>query len=90
MKLSRSAVFWIVAVTFVGFLLYSTLRTQQITCEVCMAFGTGSRCATASGPTAEAATATAQTAACGPLASGMDETIACGRTRPVSATCSGG
>jgi hypothetical protein len=89
MKLSRSAVFWIVAVAFVGFLLYSTVRTQQVTCEVCIAFGSGSRCATASGPTADAATTTAQTAACGPLASGMDESIACSRARPVSTTCSG-
>jgi hypothetical protein len=89
MKSTRSLVFWVVAAGFVAYLLYATLRTQQVTCEVCMTFRGGSRCATASGPDREAASETAQTAACGPLASGMDETIACGRTAPTRVTCSG-
>ena len=66
MKLSRTAVFWIVAVAFVAFLAYSSIRRQALTCEVCMTFGGGDRCAKASGPTREAATETATTAACGP------------------------
>jgi hypothetical protein len=89
MRASRTAVFWVVAAAFVAYLLYSTLRTQQITCEVCVTFKGTSRCATASGPTREAAAETGQTAACGPLASGMDESIACGRIRPTRVTCSG-
>jgi hypothetical protein len=78
----------VVALLFVGYLLYSTIRTQQVTCEVCVTFN-GSRCATASGPSREDAVQTAQTAACGPLANGMDESIACSRTVPTSIRCSG-
>jgi hypothetical protein len=90
MKLSRTALFWVIAAAFVAFLLYSTLRPQQITCEVCVTFQGGDGCAKASGPTAAEATETAHTTACGPLASGMDATIACGRTPPRSVTCTGG
>lgn len=89
MKPSRNAVFWVAAAAFVAYLLYFTLRTQQVTCEVCMTFNGVTRCATASGPTREAASETAQTTACGPLTNGMDETIACGRLAPTRITCSG-
>ena len=89
MKLSRSAIFWIIAAAFVAYLAYSTLRTQQVTCEVCVTFNGGDRCATASGANRSAATETAQTAACGPLAGGMDQSIACGRVQPRSVSCSG-
>lgn len=90
MKINRTAMFWIVAVAFVAFLAYSSVKRQQLTCEVCMTFGGGERCAKASGPTREAATETATTTACGVLAHGMDGTIACGRTPPKSVSCTGG
>ena len=89
MKLSRTAVFWIVAVAFVAFLAYTSLKPQSVTCEVCMTFNGGDRCAKASGPTREEASETAQTAACGPLAAGMDQTIACSRTPARSTNCEG-
>lgn len=89
MKISRTAVFWIIAAAFVAFLAYSSVRTQGTTCDVCVAFGGGNRCAKASGPDQKSATETAQTAACGPLARGMDQTIACGRIEPTSVTCQG-
>jgi hypothetical protein len=90
MRISRTAVFWIIAVAFVAFLAYTSIKPQQVQCEVCMAFRGGERCAKASGPTAQAAQETATTAACGPLAAGMDESIACGRTVPKSVSCQGG
>jgi hypothetical protein len=40
------------------------------------------------GATADEAKQGAQTAACGVLANGMDETIRCQNTRPTQATCS--
>jgi hypothetical protein len=85
----RSAVFLIIALAFIGFLLYTTLAPQRIECEVCVVFNDGSRCAKASGDSKRAASETAQTAACGPLARGMDQTIACGRAEPTKVTCSG-
>ena len=89
MRKGRTAVFLIVAALFVGYLAYSTVRSQRLECEVCVAFNGGQRCAKASGPTTRAARETAQTAACGPLARGMDETIGCGRAEPIKATCTG-
>jgi len=89
MRFSRTLVFWVIAVAFVAFLAYTSLRSQQVTCEVCMSFNNGERCAKASGPNKDEATRTAQTAACGPLASGMDQTIACGRIEPKSVSCGG-
>lgn len=89
MKISRTAVFWIVAAAFVAFLAYSSVRTQGTTCEVCVAFGGGSRCAKASGPDRKSAAETAQTAACGPLARGMDQTIGCSRIEPTKVSCQG-
>jgi len=87
--MNRKLLFWIVAIAFIGLLAYTTLKPQKVSCEVCVTFNGGDRCAKASGPTQDAATETAQTAACGPLASGMDQTIACSRTRPRSAQCGG-
>lgn len=89
MRISRAGVFWIIAAAFVAFLAYTSVRTQNVTCEVCMTFAGGERCAKASGPNRADATQTAQTTACGPLASGMDQSIACSRTPPKSASCTG-
>ncbi|MGE0438900.1 MAG: hypothetical protein AB7L66_00160 [Gemmatimonadales bacterium] len=89
MKISRQAVFWIIAAGFVAFLAYTSVKSQGVECEVCMTFAGGERCAKASGPSKEDATQTAQTTACGPLASGMDQTIACSRAVPKSVTCTG-
>ena len=89
MRLNRSLIFWVIAAGFVAFLAYSSLKPQRTICEVCVEFAGGNRCAKASGPTQKAATETAQTAACGPLARGMDQSIACGRVTPVSVSCKG-
>jgi hypothetical protein len=90
MRNPRTLLFLAVAAAFVAFLIYTTIAPQQIECEVCVAFNGGDRCAKASGPSRQAAAETAQTAACGPLAAGMDQTIACGRVEPRAVTCSGG
>jgi hypothetical protein len=45
------------------------------------------RAATASGATEESAAEQAQTAACGPLVQGMDESIACSRRPPTARQC---
>jgi hypothetical protein len=52
-----------------------------------MTFNGRTNCASAVGVTEQAAKEGAQTTACGPIASGMDQSIACGRTPPASVTC---
>jgi hypothetical protein len=72
---------------FVGFLLWSTLRAQQVECTVCVVYNGERNCATASHETEEAAAQSAQSTACGPLARGMNDVIACGNRVPESRQC---
>lgn len=84
----RSTVMTLLAIAaFAAFLLYSTLTSQQVQCRVLVQFNGQRNGATASGATAADAEREAQTAACGPIARGMNETIACGNTPPVEKEC---
>jgi hypothetical protein len=77
----------VVVVAFGALLLFNTLNAQKIECEVCVEFNGRSNCATASHETEAEARRSAQTTACGTLASGMDQAIACDRTIPKSSQC---
>lgn len=77
----------LVVVAFAAFLLWSTLASQRVECSVTVAFGGSQNAATASASSRPDALREAQTAACGPLASGMNDRIACGRIPPVSRRC---
>jgi hypothetical protein len=70
-----------------GFLLWSTLASQRVECTITVAFENGRNTATASAASESDATREAQTAACGPLATGMNESIACGRIPPIQRQC---
>lgn len=86
--MSRKTVFTIaVLVAFVAFLAWSTLSAQKIACRVCVSYGGKENCATASHVDQSQAQESAQTTACGPLARGMNDAIACSRREPVSVTC---
>jgi hypothetical protein len=85
---SRSrAVTIAIVLGFVAFLLWSTLSSQRAECTVAVEFQGTTRSATASGATDADAADQAQTAACGPMTRGMDESIACSRRPPVSKQC---
>jgi hypothetical protein len=77
----------LVLLAFAAFLLWSTLSSQRVECSVTVAFGGGRNSATASAASESDAAREAQTAACGPLATGMNEHIACGRIPPTSRHC---
>ena len=77
----------LVLLAFGGFLLWSTLSSQRVECTVTVGFKNAQNTATASAASEADATREAQTAACGPLAKGMNESIACGRIPPVSRQC---
>ena len=68
-------------------LLYSTLSSQRYECPVTVEFKGGRQTATASAASDGAAAEQARTAACGPLASGMDESIGCARRPPSNRSC---
>jgi hypothetical protein len=62
----------------------------QVECRVCMEFAGRRNCATAAAPTAAEAVQSARTTACGPIAGGVRDSIACGSTTPAEQSCSGG
>ena len=64
-----------------------TMARATVRCRVCVEFRGRANCATAVGPTEQAARQGAQTTACGPIASGMDEQIGCGRIAPTVLAC---
>lgn len=72
---------------FGALLLFNTLSAQKSECNVCVEFNGKQNCASASHENEQEATRSAQTTACGVLASGMDQSIACSRTRPLSVQC---
>ena len=86
MKRSRWITIAVVAVVIALFFYMSTAHATQ-ECTVCVEFQGHSNCATGAGATAAEATETAHSTACGPVASGMNETIACGNRAPVSVQC---
>jgi hypothetical protein len=77
----------LVVLGFGGFLLWSTLTSQRAECTVTVAFNNTENTATAWAGSEADATREAQTAACGPIAHGMNESIACSRIPPVSRQC---
>jgi hypothetical protein len=77
----------VVVIAIAGLFFYMTTAHASTECEVCMTFGGRTNCATAVATSEKDALQGGQTTACGPLTSGMDETIACGRTPPTSTRC---
>ena len=70
-----------------GLLLWNTLGAQRVECNACVEFGGQRNCAAASAASKAEATKSAVSTACGVLARGMDQSIACDNTKPVSLEC---
>ncbi len=70
-------------------LLWSTLSAQRARCNVCVEFGGGRNCAVASAASKAEAQRSAQSTACGTLAHGMNDAIACDNRPPASVECTG-
>ena len=86
--MKRSTLYTIAAVLALAALFFiMTTARANVRCRVCVEFRDRTNCATAAGSTEQAAREGAQSTACGPIASGMDEQIGCGRTTPVSVKC---
>ena len=86
--MKRSTLLSIAAVLAVALLFfYMTTAHANQECNVCVEFQGRSNCAAALGSTVSEATETAHRTACGPIARGMNETIACENRAPVSVQC---
>lgn len=71
----------------VALFFYMSTASAHEECNVCMEFQGRSNCASALGSTPAEATETAHRTACGPIVSGMNETIACENRAPVTVQC---
>ncbi len=78
---------WLIVAGFVVLLMWSTMASQQVECDVCVEFKGRRNCATASAADEAQAARSAQTTACGTVASGMAESVMCGDAEPVSRRC---
>jgi hypothetical protein len=74
----------VTAAAFIALLTYMSLGMRQHRVEVCVEFQGRKNCRTAAGPTKEQALRTATENACGLIASGMTDSMACSQTPPVS------
>lgn len=78
---------WLIVAGFVALLMWSTMASQQVECEVCVEFQGRRNCATASAANEAQAAQSAQSTACGTISSGMAESVLCGDVAPVSRRC---
>jgi hypothetical protein len=76
----------LVVAAILALIIYSSLNLTQHRVEVCIDFKGQSRCKIASGSTKEGALRTASDNACGEMAGGVTDTLACGRTEPSKVT----
>lgn len=87
-KMSRSTTLSLVGLlVLIAVLAWSTLRSQVVECTACVEFGGGRNCAVASAASEAEALRSAHTTACGPLTSGMNESLACGNRPPAEQSC---
>jgi len=83
--MSKTVVIGVVfVVAILAFLIYSSMHLAQHRVEVCVAFHGQTECRTASADTREHAQRTAQSNACGLIASGVTDTMTCERAEPTS------
>jgi hypothetical protein len=76
-----------VVVAFFAYLAWSTMAAQAAECRVTVNFRGRVNSAVASAANEREAAKSAQTTACGTIASGMDASIACDNTPPVAREC---
>ena len=67
--------------------LFTTLKSAQVECRVCIQYEGRSECASAAAPSAGEAQKSATTAACALLASGRAASLECERMPPASLDC---
>lgn len=82
-----------VAITFgflvpvVALVVYSSFQVSQWECDLCITFDGQQACVKVTGATEVEGRRTAMDTACGQLASGVTDTLRCGRTPPDRVQC---
>lgn len=82
---------WVALVSLAGLIavvVYASLHTGAVRCEVCIEFRGRQACRTVEGATEDEALAAARTNTCAQLAAGVTDTMACERAPFASSHCS--
>ena len=72
---------------FAGMLWFGLRQQVRVECDVCITFKGRTECRVGRGDSEESAIASANTAACAVLGSGVTDAMQCGGTRPSSLRC---
>ena len=84
----RAAVAIVIAmVLLMGYIIYGSMARVEYTCELCVEFNGMRECRRGAGATEQEAEQAATTRAFGTMAQGMDQSIRCQNTRPVTRQC---
>lgn len=83
----RIAVLVVVVGILVVFLVQGSISTMQAECSLCLTYRGQTECRAGTGTDEAAAQAAAVKAACGLMAAGMTETVACQNTVPTNVQC---
>jgi hypothetical protein len=71
----------------VAYVVFQSMHLEASSCEVCMEYNGNRQCRTVGGATIDEARSGAITNACAFLSSGVTDSMACGRTKPISEKC---
>ena len=88
MNRKAATVITAIVLTLFAYIVVGSMARVETRCEICLEYNGIRRCARGAGADVEEAKQGAQTAICGVLANGMNETIQCQNVRPVSQSCS--
>lgn len=89
MKRSIKVLVVVGVVLVVSYLVWGSTHLVQAECELCVEFNGQQQCRRGSGTNDQEARQAAQKAACGVMAFGMTESIACGNVQPKTVQCTG-
>ena len=70
-----------------GLMIWTSMRTPRVECEVCLTFDGRPNCASASAPSREEAVRAATDVACATLAGGRAASLQCSRSEPDRVSC---
>jgi hypothetical protein len=77
----------VIALVFVGAMLYATFGMGGIDCEACLTYQGRSACRTVTAPDRDQAIAQVTATICSVVASGVTQSMECNRTPPASLRC---
>jgi len=87
MSRRAAAAIVIAMVLLMGYVVYGSMARVEYACELCVEFNGQRECRRGAGATEKEAEQAATMSACGTMAHGMDESIRCQNTRPVTRQC---